>query len=181
VLFYVFFVLLYVFLCFLCLFCVVIRIFVLFYVFLCCYTYFVLFYVFLCCYTYFCVVPCIVCFLSFSVLFVCICVLNYCHRVATQLRLNISYHIYHISSLKLRSSGFSDKSGTNHSFMPRNISEVLYLHISPFPFNPILNCFVRAEILRLKSLRFKWQGFSKRSITDDTTSCAYINFILILF
>jgi hypothetical protein len=31
-------------------------------------------------------------FVSFSVLFVCICVLYYCHRVATQLQLNI-YHI----------------------------------------------------------------------------------------
>jgi hypothetical protein len=29
----------------------------------------------------------------FYVLFVCKCVLVYCHRVATQLRLNISYHI----------------------------------------------------------------------------------------
>jgi len=48
---------------------------------------FVLFYVF-------CVVLCIVCFVSFSVLFVCICVLNYCHWVATQLQLNISYHIF---------------------------------------------------------------------------------------
>ena len=34
---------------------------------------------------------CIVCFVSFSVLFVCKCVLKYCHRVATQLQLNISY------------------------------------------------------------------------------------------
>jgi len=41
---------------------------------------------------------CIVCFVPFSVLFVCICVLNYCHRVATQLQLNISYQI--ISILK---------------------------------------------------------------------------------
>ena len=31
--------------------------------------------------------------MSFSVLFVCICVLHYCHRVATQLQLNISYHM----------------------------------------------------------------------------------------
>ena len=38
---------------------------------------------------YFCVVLCIVCFVSFSVLFVCICVLHYCHRVATELQLNI--------------------------------------------------------------------------------------------
>jgi cell division protein FtsX len=42
---------------------------------------------------YFCVVLCIVCFVTFFVLFVCICVLNNCHRVATQLQLNISYHI----------------------------------------------------------------------------------------
>jgi hypothetical protein len=35
----------------------------------------------------------------FYVMFVCICVLYYCHRVATQLQLNISYHIisHHIS------------------------------------------------------------------------------------
>jgi hypothetical protein len=39
-------------------------------------------------YCLFCVVLCIVCFVSFSVLFVCICVLNYCHRLATQLQLN---------------------------------------------------------------------------------------------
>jgi len=30
---------------------------------------------------------------SFSALFVCICVLYYCHRVATQLQLNISYQV----------------------------------------------------------------------------------------
>ena len=38
--------------------------------------------------------------MSFSVLFVCICLLHYCHRVATHLQLNISYHIisYHIIS-----------------------------------------------------------------------------------
>jgi hypothetical protein len=57
---------------------------------------FVLFCVFLCfsMYCLFCVVVCIVCYVSFSVLFVCICVLYYCHRVATQLQLtNISYHI----------------------------------------------------------------------------------------
>jgi hypothetical protein len=42
---------------------------------------------------YFCVVLCIVCFVTFPVLFVCICVLNKCHRVAIQLRLNIYHHI----------------------------------------------------------------------------------------
>ena len=49
---------------------------------------------------YFCVVLYIVCFASFSELFICICVLYYCHRLATQLQLNISYRIisYHIIS-----------------------------------------------------------------------------------
>jgi len=42
---------------------------------------------------YSCFVLCIGCFVSFSVLFVCICVLYYCHRVATQLQLNIPFHI----------------------------------------------------------------------------------------
>jgi len=41
----------------------------------------------------FCVVILIVCFVSFSVLFVGICVLYYCHRVATHLQLNVSYHM----------------------------------------------------------------------------------------
>jgi hypothetical protein len=35
---------------------------------------------------------------SFFALFVCICVLNYCHRVATQLQLNISYIVSYIIS-----------------------------------------------------------------------------------
>jgi len=35
----------------------------------------------------FCVVLCIVCFVSFYVLFVCKCVLYYCHRVTTELQL----------------------------------------------------------------------------------------------
>ena len=39
---------------------------------------------------YFCVLF-IVCFVTFPVFFVCICVLNNCHWVATQLQLNILY------------------------------------------------------------------------------------------
>jgi hypothetical protein len=70
----------------LCIFCVVLCV-------------FVLFYVFLCCSMYFCVVLCIVVCRS---LFVYICVLYYCHRVATHLQLNILYHVisYHIKWLR---------------------------------------------------------------------------------
>jgi len=50
---------------------------------------------------YFCVLF-IVFFVTFPVLLVCICVLNNCHRVATQLQLNISYLI--IITLKLLAS-----------------------------------------------------------------------------
>jgi len=45
---------------------------------------------------YLCVVLCIVCFVTLPVSFVCTCVPNTCHRVATQLQLNISYHIIQI-------------------------------------------------------------------------------------
>jgi len=44
-----------------------------------------------CCSMYFCVVLCIVRFVSLSVLFVCTCVLNYCHLLATQLQFNCSW------------------------------------------------------------------------------------------
>jgi hypothetical protein len=71
------------------------------------YVFFVLFYVFLCCSMYFCVVLCIDCFVTLSVFFVCICVLSYCHRVATQLQLNISYRII-----------YSDFRGSIYNFQP---------------------------------------------------------------
>jgi len=55
---------------------------------------------------YFCVVLYIVCFVSFSVLFLCICVLYYCHRVATQLQVNMSYHMsFHMKGISLIEKG----------------------------------------------------------------------------
>jgi hypothetical protein len=42
--------------------------------------------------SFFRVVLCDVCFVTFPILFVCICVLNNCHWMSTQLQLNISYH-----------------------------------------------------------------------------------------
>ena len=65
---------------------------------------------FLCCSMYICAVLRIVCFASFSVLFVCICALYYCHRVATQLQLDISYHFSSVQrsdSLNLMASNIT--------------------------------------------------------------------------
>jgi len=50
---------------------------------------------------YFCVVLCIVCFVTFPVLFGCTCVLKNCHRVATQLQLNISYQSVHHRTIQI--------------------------------------------------------------------------------
>ena len=49
-------------------------------------------------YKIFFVVLCIVCFVSFCVLFLCKCVLYYCHRVATQLQLTNIYNIIYTVS-----------------------------------------------------------------------------------
>ena len=51
----------------------------------------------------FCVVLCIDYFVSFFLLFVCKCVLYYCHRVATQLQFN-KYVIYHTYPPNYRAS-----------------------------------------------------------------------------
>jgi hypothetical protein len=73
-------------------------------------------------------------FVLFCVLFVCKCVLNYCHRVATQLQLtNISYHIIschvisldiyiRISSYKLRSTKKNDQKTTQQQYSTKQIS-----------------------------------------------------------
>jgi hypothetical protein len=45
-------------------------------------------------------------FFVFSVLFVCNCVLYYCHRVSTQLQLNIyNYHYHYLLSDGIVQSG----------------------------------------------------------------------------
>ena len=71
-----------------------------------------------------CVVLCIVCFVSLYVLFVCKCVLYYCHRVTTQLQLtNISYSMnrkqianasssFHLASCSLTKTSIEMRSET---------------------------------------------------------------------
>ena len=78
------------------------------------------------------VVVCIVCFVLFYVLFVCKCVLYYCHQVTTQLQLtNISYHIcqgQECSLLQMSSLLWDPPSlqynGYQGSFLGRNMTRV---------------------------------------------------------
>jgi len=61
-----------------------------------------------------------------SVLFVCKCVLNYFHRVATQLRLNISYHVIsyqqpHSLPLPVGQGFLIVESSPSHSDTPHSV------------------------------------------------------------
>jgi hypothetical protein len=85
----------------------------------------------------FCVVLCIVCFVSFSVLFVCKCVLYYCHRVATQLQLtNLSYHIvsYIISVYDMKA--YRGEELWLHSLSTSAVAEDEWSSSRPGRFNP---------------------------------------------
>jgi hypothetical protein len=73
----------------------------------------------------FCVVLCIVCFVSFPVLFVCKCVLYYCHRVTTQLQLNISYIYYTIYHTKSYITSYH----IPYHIIPYHISYHIIYHI----------------------------------------------------
>ena len=73
---------------------------------------------FLCCSMYFCVLLCTVYFVTFSVLFVCISLLNYCHRVATQLQLNTSYHI-----ISYRMGSDLDEEGLTHPLLSTRLPQ----------------------------------------------------------
>jgi hypothetical protein len=87
--------------------------------FLCCSMYF------LRCSMYFCVVLHIVCFVMFCVLFVCKCALNYCHRVATQLQLNISNHI--LKEIKVVSRPLQITKLLPHSYVFVTLADVSIL------------------------------------------------------
>jgi hypothetical protein len=62
------------------------------------------------------------CFVSFCVLFVYICVLNYCHRLATQFQLNISYKFedQHCENL-----GSHDDAGENSSLLIYDVVQIV--------------------------------------------------------
>jgi len=100
------------------------------------------------------VVVCIVCFVSFSVLFVCICVLYYCHRVATQLQLNISYHIisYHIISYHIISYHISHHITWYHIYT--------YIYVCIYIYTFLQEVFMSAQCRCSKgkwNRRYKWQ------------------------
>jgi hypothetical protein len=81
----------------------------------------------------FCVVLCIECFVTFSVLFLCICVLNYCHRVATQLQLNKKIYITNKQTNSVQQNSFSCRSwaGQKIANLLRNQKVNYRTHNSP--------------------------------------------------
>jgi hypothetical protein len=83
-------------------------------------------------YPNFCVVLCIVCFVSFTVLFVCIRVLNYCHRKATQLELNISYQNLTCNDPGFDATHRSEKPTNNHLSHDKALKYSYTLIISPW-------------------------------------------------
>ena len=120
---------------------------------------------------YFCVFLCNVCFVLFSVLIVCICVMNYCLQVATQLQLNISYHIIvfnHIGSCQRRGdvsclqkwSAVPEIRGIR--FL-RNVGSPSYLHdITPSKHNLdmfLLRCKNEKKNIRVKNRQSKHNSF----------------------
>jgi len=76
-------------------------------------------------------------FMLFSVLFVCKCVLDYCHRVATQLQLtNLSYHIvsYIISVYDMKA--YRGEELWLHSLSTSAVAESEWSSSHPGRFNP---------------------------------------------
>jgi len=115
-----------------------------------------------CIFCIFCVVLCIVCFVSFSVLFVCVCVLYYCHRVATQFQLNISYHISYIIHNKSYIISYPIIYHIlyiiNHIILYRIVSYISFTHLvvclttgpEPLPKRAL-------HIVRSRASSFKWE------------------------
>jgi len=60
------------------------------------------------------------------VLFVCTCVLNNCHRVATELQLNISYHISYNKSCNVPFIGLLE---INVFFITVSSATIIYCHV----------------------------------------------------
>jgi len=95
----------------------------------------------------------IVCFVTFPVLFVCICVLNDCHRVATQLQLNLYHIIPTESRWPARDTGAQKRSTLCNNIIPRN--NVSCLHLLRFQCNWSLRSGCQGQKMKVYVIRTK--------------------------
>jgi len=133
----------------------------------------------------FCVVECIVCFVSFSVLFLCKCVLYYCHRVATQLQLNI-YHIisYHIISYHIISYHIISYHISYHIIQVFDTKPMLYALVtisdccqsdaSHICKNSLCHALACEWPVRLKSSRFSIKSIIRSTVVCKCCNCSII-------
>jgi hypothetical protein len=88
---------------------------------------------------------CIVCFMSFCLLFVCICVLYYCHRVSTQLQFNITYiYIYIYAHIYVLRSGWMRFKHTDMSRRDRSSS---WLFLFKAPADKLCSMIIKVALL----------------------------------
>ena len=117
-----------------------------------------------------CVVLCIVCFVSFYVLFVCKCVLCYCHRVTTQLQLtNMS------SSSSKVYNGVYCISAFQYRVRWRAFVNTVMNHRLP---HKVQTCWIKEVAVTFSSM--KSLGWSSCHNGGETAKAANVTFVAVL-